>query len=69
MDLREAIDLFEMTSDPSRDEVVASAAKQLGIPTLEVRGRDALDFHDIVALRKVLEAVYEAGRAANRPTM
>jgi len=67
MDIREAIDLVEMAGEnPTRDEVVLSAAKRLGFPTLELRGRDALDFRDVAvsALREVLEAVYEAGRAA-----
>jgi len=42
------------------------AAKVGHIETLEIRGRDGLDFHDLSVwvIREMLEAAYEAGRAA-----
>jgi hypothetical protein len=40
------------------------AADLLGIETLEVRGSDGLDFHEVgvAAVREALAAAYEAGR-------
>lgn len=40
------------------------AREELGIETLEVRGRDRLDFHDVgvAGLRRALERAYEMGR-------
>ena len=46
---------------------IAEIAAKVGhIETLEIRGRDGLDFHDLSAwvIREMLEAAYEAGRAA-----
>lgn len=42
--------------------------ERLSIPTLQRRGRDFLDFHDISvwSLRDVLEFAYNAGVAAAR---
>lgn len=42
--------------------------ERLNIPTLQRRGRDFLDFHDISvwSLRDVLEDAYNAGVAAAR---
>ena len=41
------------------------AREQLGIETLESRGRDALDFHEVgvAGLSAALEAAYRAGQA------
>ena len=46
----------------------AIAREYLGIPTLDARGSDALDFHDLSVwqLRAALEAAYEAGLAVKR---
>ncbi len=40
----------------------------LDLETLEERGSDSLDFHDISVwqLKKALEAAYDAGRKATR---
>ncbi len=45
------------------------ASVHLGIPTLQPRHRDCLDFHEVgvVALERALNAAYEAGRASRRP--
>jgi len=46
---------------------IAEIAAKVGhIETLEIRGRDGLDFHDLSVwvIREMLEAAYEAGRAA-----
>ena len=42
------------------------ACEVLNIATLETRGRDMLDFHELGVwqLRQALEQAYEAGRAA-----
>jgi hypothetical protein len=42
------------------------ALRHLRIETLEVRNRDALDFHDcsVESIRAALEAAYEAGFTA-----
>ncbi|MEX2387731.1 MAG: hypothetical protein WD534_07625 [Phycisphaeraceae bacterium] len=60
---------------PQRDEqhreqtVQRIARDVLNVATLETRGRDVLDFHDLAVwqLRQALEQAYEAGRAAGRP--
>jgi hypothetical protein len=47
------------------------ARTHLGIGTLRVRGRDALDFHDVSVgnVQRALAAAFEAGRAsASQPT-
>ena len=43
--------------------VESIALVHLGIPTLERRGRDGLDFYDVgvVSLKAALEAAYKAG--------
>ncbi len=49
------------------DELLAGIAKrELRLPTLDVRGSDRLDFHDIgvTALRRTLRLAYRAGRDA-----
>ena len=45
------------------------AREVLNVATLETRGRDQLDFHDLSVwqLRQALEHAYEAGRAAGTP--
>ena len=45
------------------------ARETLNVATLETRGRDQLDFHDISVwqIRQALEQAYEAGRAAGTP--
>ena len=46
---------------------IAEIAAKVGhIETLEIRGRDGLDFHDISVwvIREMLEAAYLSGRAA-----
>ncbi|MEX0652548.1 MAG: hypothetical protein WD534_11230 [Phycisphaeraceae bacterium] len=42
------------------------ARETLNVATLDTRGRDQLDFHDLSVwqLRQALEQAYEAGRAA-----
>ncbi len=54
--------------DPAtRDEALANiAAAILDLETLEPRKRDSLDFHElgVWAIKKALEAAYEAGREA-----
>jgi hypothetical protein len=54
-----------------RSEVVqleSIARDHVGVDTLERRGADALDFHDIAVwqLREALEAAYRAGVEAKR---
>ena len=46
--------------------LVTIAAEELGLDTLEDRGLDDLDFHDlhVAGVRAALEAAYAAGRAA-----
>jgi hypothetical protein len=51
------------------DQLAAKIAKRhLRIDTLEVRGRDSLDFHDVSVqcIRDALEAAYKAGFEAAR---
>lgn len=61
------------TTTSERDQRLAAAVERvrrtLGIETLETRGRDALDFHE-VSVRALLEAIqiaftagYDAGMA------
>ncbi|MBI4968191.1 MAG: hypothetical protein HZC25_08755 [Rhodospirillales bacterium] len=52
-----------------RDSIIREiATRTLSIETLETRKRDSFDFHEIPvwAIRKALEAAYEAGLAAGR---
>lgn len=47
------------------DALIAAIAKEkLGIQTLETRGRDSLDFHDVgvLSLKDALKAAFDAGR-------
>lgn len=41
------------------------AKKRLGIPTLETRNRDSLDFHEVSvdAVREIIKIAFEAGQA------
>ena len=53
------------TKKQTLDEIVGQIAKEYcGVETLECRGRDHLDFHDIgvVSLEKALKAAYNKGR-------
>lgn len=45
------------------DQLDAIASSELGIETLEPRGRDSLDFHDVgvVRLRRALHRAYLTG--------
>lgn len=50
-----------------RDDAINEIArKALRVTTLETRGRDALDFHDLAVwnIREALGRAYDAGRAA-----
>ena len=50
-------------------EVISGIARDiLGIETLEVQGRDCLDFHDlnVVLIKDALEAAFAAGAAASQ---
>lgn len=51
------------------DEVIENIAqKKLGIPTLETRGSDSLDFYDVAVwqVRDALQAAYEGGFSAGQ---
>ena len=50
--------------DPTDEVLRQIAATVLGIETLDVRGSDSLDFHEVnvTTLREALTAAYEAGR-------
>lgn len=53
-----------MTATTKRDTVIETIARvHLGIETLDSRGRDALDFHDVSVwqIKAALEAAYLAG--------
>ena len=57
-----------MTRNSDKDAIILEIARE-HIPTLltlETRGRDSLDFHDVAVwnIRAALEAAYEAGWAA-----
>ena len=49
--------------NPNSKLYAQMAAEELYIETLAVRGRDALDFHDVyvAALRKALDRAFRAG--------
>jgi hypothetical protein len=51
-----------------RKLLTAIAAKELNIETLETRGRDSLDFHDVSVwgIAEALCQAYKAGEAATR---
>ena len=51
-------------SRPMKPQLEALAREHLFIETLEVRGSDSLDFHDVgvAGLASVLEAAFELGR-------
>jgi NCAIR mutase (PurE)-related protein len=55
----------EHESDPIADALAQIAREELGIETLEVRGQDRLDFHDVgvAGLRRPLEGAHELGAA------
>ena len=48
------------------DELATRLAGELGIETLEVRGRDCLDFHEVgvVSLKRVLQRAFVLGMQA-----
>lgn len=50
----------------ARPELAAIALRHLDVESLETRGRDALDFHEVsvAGLRAALEAAYAAGAAS-----
>ncbi len=50
---------------PALPELESIAKRVLGIPTLETRSSDSLDFHDVAVwcVREALEQAYAAGRA------
>lgn len=53
--------------DARRDRAITEAAtRHLGLDTLDARGSDRLDFHDLSvgAIRDALEAAYAAGAAS-----
>ncbi|MEX0654860.1 MAG: hypothetical protein WD534_12615 [Phycisphaeraceae bacterium] len=55
--------------DQQKQQTIERIARDvLNVATLETRGRDHLDFHDLSVwqLRQALEQAYEAGRAAGR---
>ena len=56
--------MAEPKPDPVADALAQIARKELGIETLEVRGRDRLDFHEVgvAGLRRALERAYGLGR-------
>ncbi len=57
------------TNDATRTDAIRQIAmRDLFIETLEPRGRDALDFHDVSVwgVEAALAAAYEAGRIAER---
>lgn len=45
----------------------AIALQHLGIETLQTRGRDSLDFHEVgvASVRAALAAAFEAGKASS----
>jgi hypothetical protein len=56
-----------MKPDSKRNATIERIAKEiLWLETLDSRGRDRLDFHELSvgAIRAALEAAYEAGREA-----
>ncbi|MBK9387287.1 MAG: hypothetical protein IPN34_20925 [Planctomycetes bacterium] len=56
-----------MKPDSNRNATVERIAKEiLWLETLDSRGRDRLDFHELSvgAIRAALEAAFEAGREA-----
>ena len=57
------------TPQQRKDEIIERIAREvLNVPTLEVRGRDHLDFHElgVLSIRQALELAFDAGRAAGR---
>ena len=54
----------ETTDDAPLEELAAIAKTELRVPTLETRGSDGLDFHDIgvAGLRAALVRAYRLGR-------
>ena len=52
-----------------RNKLNQDVMKRLGLQTLETRGRDSLDFHDISVegIKDVIQMAYEAGRVS-KPT-
>ena len=55
------------TPQQCKDEIIERIAREvLNVPTLEVRGRDALDFHElsVSSIHRALELAYDAGCVA-----
>jgi len=52
------------------DKIKRIASEILGIKTLDVQGRDALDFHDlnVVLIKDALEAAFKAGQESKIET-
>ena len=59
------------TPTPNRKDLEKIAREILSVDTLEVRGRDRLDFHDIgvSGLVRALEAAYRLGAEDARRTI
>ena len=54
----------------ARDTTISRIAREaLGLPTLETRRMDSLDFHDLAVwnIREALERAYEVGRQSVPP--
>jgi hypothetical protein len=58
--------MSDQFSEAKEQSIREIARKHLRIGTLEVRNRDALDFHDcsVASIRAALEAAYTAGFSA-----
>ena len=55
--------------DPKRNATIERIAKEiLWLETLDSRGRDRLEFHElgVSSIRAALEAAYEAGKQAKK---
>lgn len=54
-----------MKSNSYKDDLIMKIAKKLGIPTLESRNSDHLDFHEVSVweLKAALEEAYDSGVA------
>jgi hypothetical protein len=59
----------ELSDDVLLDELVAIAKTELRVPTLDSRGNDSLDFHEVgvAGLRDALIRAYRLGRDSHKP--
>lgn len=59
---------MDKTDTTVRMKLLAIARYELGVETLDVRGRDGLDFHSVSVnqIEDALMAAYELGRRANK---